>query len=151
MAQTVTEDIFIAATPDELYRVVADYERYPEFVPGVKGCRVTGRTRDHVDVELTVDLGVKTIRYVHRHLESPPRSVTWSLLQSDWMKVSNGSWALEAEGSGTRARYSVEVQVKKPALVPQVVVDRVSDELTRIRLPKILAAFKARTESPRKR
>jgi hypothetical protein len=40
----------------------------------------------------------------------------------------------------------VEIQVSRPPLVPQALVDRVSDELTRIQLPKTLDAFKARAE-----
>jgi hypothetical protein len=62
------------------------------------------------------------------------------------MKVSNGSWELAAEGDKTRATYSVEIQISRPPLVPQALVDRVSDELTRIQLPKTLEAFKARAE-----
>ena len=62
------------------------------------------------------------------------------------MKVSNGSWELAAEGGRTRARYSLEVQVAKPPLIPQMVVDRISDELTRVALPRTLEAFKKRAE-----
>ena len=62
------------------------------------------------------------------------------------MKVSNGSWDLIPEGGGTRACYTVEVQVAKPLLVPQALIDRVSDELTRSQLPRTLAAFKSRAE-----
>jgi len=62
------------------------------------------------------------------------------------MKISNGSWELSADGNRTRALYTVEVQVAKPPLVPQAFVDRVSDELTKVNLPRTLAAFKARAE-----
>jgi hypothetical protein len=62
------------------------------------------------------------------------------------MKVSNGSWELTEEKGRTRAVYSVEIQIARPPLVPQALVDRVSDELTRVQLPRTLDAFKARAE-----
>ena len=97
-------------------------------------------------VDFELDLGVKTIRYTLRHVEERPRRVSWSLVASDWMKVSNGSWELVPDGAQTRARYTVEIQVAKPALIPQALVDRVTDQLTRVQLPRTLEAFKGRAE-----
>jgi coenzyme Q-binding protein COQ10 len=145
MASTITREITIAVSPEKLFDVIADYGRYPEFVPSVKSCRPK-RTGSTVDVEFELDLGVKTIRYTLRHMEERPHKVAWSLLASDWMKVSNGSWELTPEGGQTRARYTVEIQIAKPMLIPQALVDRVADQLTRVQLPKTLEAFKARAE-----
>jgi len=141
----ITRDVLIAVPPERLFDVIADYARYPEFVPGVKACRPR-RSGAAVDVEYELDVGLKTIRYTLRHVEERPRKVSWSLLSGDWMKVSNGSWELSDEGGKTRARYTVEIQISKPPLVPQALVDRIGDELTRVQLPKTLEAFKARAE-----
>ncbi|HEX9291699.1 MAG TPA: SRPBCC family protein [Anaeromyxobacteraceae bacterium] len=141
----ITRDVLIAVPPERLFDVIADYARYPEFVPGVKACRPR-RSGTAVDVEYELDVGLKTIRYTLRHVEERPRKVSWSLLSGDWMKVSNGSWELSDEGGKTRARYTVEIQISKPPLVPQALVDRIGDELTRVQLPKTLEAFKARAE-----
>jgi ribosome-associated toxin RatA of RatAB toxin-antitoxin module len=144
MAQ-VTKQVLIEAPLERFYDLVVDYERYPEFVPGIRSCRVREvKGEKHVEYEL--DLGVKRIRYVLRMQEERPRRVSWSLVSGDMMKVSNGSWELAGDGPGTRAVYSVEIQISRPPLVPQAIVDRVSDELTRIQLPKTLDAFKARAE-----
>ncbi len=141
----ITRDVLIAVPPERLFDVIADYARYPEFVPGVKACRPR-RSGTAVDVEYELDVGLKTIRYTLRHVEERPRKVSWSLVSGDWMKVSNGSWELSDEGGKTRARYTVEIQISKPPLVPQALVDRIGDELTRVQLPKTLEAFKARAE-----
>jgi coenzyme Q-binding protein COQ10 len=142
----VTRDILVAVPPEKLFDVIARYDDYGDFVPGVKGCRVKARGPDGVDVEYQLDLGVKTIRYVLRHVEERPNKVSWSLVSGEWMKVSNGGWDLAPEGSGTRARYTVDIQIAKPPLVPQSLVDRIADELTRVQLPKTLEAFKVRAE-----
>jgi ribosome-associated toxin RatA of RatAB toxin-antitoxin module len=141
----VTKQVLIDTTVERFYDIVVDYERYPEFVPGIRACRVrSAKGEKHVEYEL--DLGIRRIKYVLRHEEQRPRRVTWSLVSGDMMKVSNGSWELSDEKGRTRALYSVEIQVSRPPLVPQALVDRVSDELTRIQLPKTLDAFKARAE-----
>jgi ribosome-associated toxin RatA of RatAB toxin-antitoxin module len=141
----VTKQVLIDAPVERLYEIIVDYERYPEFVPGIRACRVRAQKGEkHVEYEL--DLGVKRIRYVLRHDEQRPRRVAWSLVSGDMMKVSNGSWELTDEKGRTRAVYSVEIQIARPPLVPQALVDRVSDELTRVQLPRTLEAFKARAE-----
>ena len=144
----VSKELLIAAPPDRLFDVIIDYPRYPEFVPGIKACRVLpGKGERKVEYEL--DIGLKRIRYVLLHLEQRPTRVAWSLVSGDALKVSNGSWELTPEGNGTRARYSVDIQIAKPPLIPQVVIDKITDELTRVQLPGTLAAFKARAERPR--
>ena len=144
MAQ-VTKEVLIDVPVEAFYDLVVDYERYPEFVPGIRACRVKNGTGDK-QVEYELDLGVKRIRYILRMTERRPTRVAWSLVSGEMMKVSNGSWDLSAVGEKTRALYTVEIQISRPPLVPQVIVDRVSDELTRIQLPKTLDAFKARAE-----
>jgi len=141
----VTKQVLIEIPVERFYDLVVDYERYPEFVPGIKACRVRdGGAEKHVEYEL--DLGVKRLRYVLRMEEVRPRRVAWSLVSGDLMKVSNGSWELADENGRTRAHYSVEIQISRPPLVPQALIDRVSDELTKVQLPRTLEAFKARAE-----
>jgi ribosome-associated toxin RatA of RatAB toxin-antitoxin module len=141
----VTQEIVIGVPVERFYDIVVDYERYPEFVPGIRACRVRNGAGEK-QVEYELDLGVKRIRYVLRHNEHRPTRVAWSLVSGDMMKVSNGSWDLADVGGKTRALYTVEIQVTRPPLVPQALVDRVSDEMTRVQLPRTLAAFKARAE-----
>ncbi len=141
----VSKEVVIACTPDRLFDVLIDYPRYPEFVPGIRACRVLpGKGERHVEYEL--DLGLKRIKYVLRHVEERPTRVAWTLVTGDALKVSNGSWDLALEGSATRALYSVDIQISKPPLIPQAVIDKLTDEMTRVQLPKTLEAFKARAE-----
>jgi coenzyme Q-binding protein COQ10 len=144
----VTKEVLIEAPVEKVYDIVVDYPRYPEFVPGIRASRVREANGEkHVEYEL--DLGVRKVRYVLRMSETRPTRVSWSLVSGEMMKVSNGSWDLAADGGNTRALYTVEIQISRPPLVPQMIVDRVSDELTRIQLPKTLEAFKARAEGRR--
>ncbi|HVP66195.1 MAG TPA: SRPBCC family protein [Anaeromyxobacteraceae bacterium] len=147
MASRISREMVVRVPVDRFYDLVVDYERYPEFVPSVRGCKVVHVAKGHRDVEYRVDLGVRTIQYVLRHIEVRPEKVTWSLVKGDMMKVSSGAWELMPHAGNTLARYTVEVQVTKPPLIPQAVVDRVSDELTKVQLPRTLEAFRARAEA----
>jgi len=149
MASKVSKEMVVDVPLERFWEVVADYEAYSGFVPSVKRTRVVRTDKGVKDVEYEVDLGVKTIKYVLRHIEQSPARMTWSLVKGDMMKVSNGAWELSNHSGKTLARYTVEVQVSKPPLVPQAIVDRISDELTKVQLPKTLEAFKARAEKGR--
>src|SRR5574338_952114 len=144
MSHKLTREVVVDAPVERFFALVMDLARYPEFVPGVKGCwPKPPNANGTIDAEYEVDVGVKTIRYTLRHVPVPPTALTWSLVSGDWMKVVNGAWELAEMGGKTRARYSIEVQVAKPPLVPQSVVDRISDELSRVQLHRVLDAFKA--------
>ncbi|HSD22356.1 MAG TPA: SRPBCC family protein [Anaeromyxobacter sp.] len=143
----ISREIVIDVPIERFFDLVIDYPSYPEFVPGIHGCRVKAAGVGGKEVEYELDVGVKKIRYLLRHVEERPRRVVWSLVSGEWMKVSSGSWELEDAGGKTRARYTVDIQIAKPALVPQAIVDRVADELTRVQLPRTLDAFKRRAES----
>ena len=114
----------------------------------MRACRIRGGKGDK-QVEYELDLGIRRIKYVLRHDEQRPRRVAWSLVSGDMMKVSNGSWELADDGGRTRAIYSVEIQIARPPLVPQALVDRVSDELTKIQLPKTLDGVQGARGEPR--
>jgi len=141
----VSSEVLVAVTPEKFFEVIRDYDRYPEFVPTVKSCRAR-RGPAGVEVDYELDLGLKRIAYTLRLVEEPPHRVHWTLARGDWMKVSNGSWELSDAGGRTRAVYSVDIQIQKPPLVPQSLVDRISDELTRVQLPRMLEAFRKRAE-----
>ena len=141
-----TRELRIAAPIDCVWRVITDYERYPEFLPGVVACRVIGAAGGARHVEYEVDLAIRRVRYVLAHREEPPRRVTWSLVSGDLLARSDGSWELAEDAGSTLARYTVDVQIERPPLVPRFVVDRVADELTRVQLPLTLEAFRTRAE-----
>jgi ribosome-associated toxin RatA of RatAB toxin-antitoxin module len=149
MASKVSKEMVVDVPLERFWEVVADYEAYSGFVPSVKRTRVVRTDKGVKDVEYEVDLGVKTIKYTLRHLEHAPDKMTWSLVKGEMMKVSNGAWELSNHAGKTLARYTVEVQVQKPPLVPQSIMDRVSDELTKVQLPRTLDAFKAQAEKGR--
>jgi ribosome-associated toxin RatA of RatAB toxin-antitoxin module len=67
----VTREVVIDVPIEEFFAVVIDYPSYPEFVPGIRACKVKkDGPEKHVEYEL--DLGIKRVKYVRTG--SPGRS-----------------------------------------------------------------------------
>ncbi len=60
---------------EQVYRVVADVERYPEFVPGWRSVRILQRAGEVADVEQAIGLGALRFKFQSRAIFSAPSSV----------------------------------------------------------------------------
>ncbi len=82
-AQEVTVEI--AATPEECFAVIIDFERYPEWSSAVRRSRVLERDKAGIgrQVEFEIDLRIKTIRYVLQYEYRRPTQVTWTSVEGD--------------------------------------------------------------------
>lgn len=134
-----SQSIEILAPRDVVYGVIVDYDRYPEFVPRLKGIRIKGREPNVALVEMHVEM-MKDITYTLRIVENAPGGIRWSLVEGP-MKTNNGGWSLEDLGSGrTRATYNIDMDIG--FFVPKAMVDKMVSQS----LPANLAAFKKRSE-----
>jgi ribosome-associated toxin RatA of RatAB toxin-antitoxin module len=136
-----TRSIVINAPMERVFSVIADYAKYPEFLPEVKNVRTSRRQGTDLDVHYEVEV-LKKIRYTLRIKEEPPNRISWTFVEGELMRDNRGQWVLEAAGEGkTRATYSIEM--KLGPLVPKSIVNALVDSS----LPKMLEAFKKRSES----
>ena len=136
------KSIIINTSPDVLFQVITDYEKYPEFLKEVEKIEILSRTDARVRVRYTVSL-IKKVQYTIDLVETPSSSVRWSLVESGLMKSNVGGWKLKDLGNGsTEATYDVDV-VPKGLWVPKSIVNM----LTNKSLPSTLEAFKSRAEA----
>ncbi len=136
-----TRSIVINAPVDACFAVIADVERYPEFLPEVKKIKTSNRKGNEVDAQYEADFKVKIIKYTVRLKEEKPNKLSWTYVDGEFMKDNHGGWVLEAQGDQTKATYSITVEVSR--LVPNSVVTM----LTESQLPTLLENFKKRIES----
>jgi len=61
---------------EQLYRVVADVERYSEFLPGWRSVRVIQRDTDLLQVEQEIGLGPMSIRFRSSARAHPPTGLS---------------------------------------------------------------------------
>lgn len=106
MANAETTDVF-NCTPDEFFKIISEYAKYPDFLNEVKDCRVVKTEGNRKLVEYTVSI-VKDFKYMLWMTESPPNEISWEFASGDLFKTMKGFWKLQEEGGKCRATYAVE-------------------------------------------
>ncbi len=135
MAELTTEQLF-DGTVDEVFEGIRQYNRYPEYLPGVTKIDVLKAKKPGSTCQVRYELKlIKSFYYVLNMFEDKPGKIWWDLDDSNIMKVSNGSWSLTANGDKTKAVYAIDVAFG--GLVPQ----RVIDQITKANLPMMMKGF----------
>ena len=134
-----TRTIHINAPVERCFEVITNYEHYPEFLLAVKRVRTFDRSGPNVSVEYDADI-IKRITYSVRMFEEAPHRVSWTFIRGDFMKNNYGGWVLEPDGAGTKATYTVAVDLGP--LVPKALLR----PLVEVQLPTLLTSFKRRIE-----
>ncbi|MDP8225270.1 MAG: SRPBCC family protein [Candidatus Lernaella stagnicola] len=112
--ELITGGILIDRPVEEVFRVVTDFPRFPEYMPSVEDCKVLSTEGDIKDVAFKVKFKFVisfNVEYVLRNRLNPPHEMTWNLVSSKGNKIkrSYGSWKLIALDGGKRtaAFYTV--------------------------------------------
>ena len=144
----VAAAIRIKAPPEAIWKVLADCEHAPEFVPGLKRCRVLEHSADgsHAVIEHEVKYSwlMPTIRSVLRADYQQPVRVDFRRVDGD-MKDEEGSWRLERQADGQSTIVEYRLYVDPGFWIPQTLVRH----SLRVELPAALQALRVRVESAR--
>ena len=103
----------IDAPLEEVWKLVEDVEKAPEWQGGLKDIEAVERDGDGraVLVESASDAKVRTIKSTVRFSYDGPTRLSWTQVKGE-MKSVDGSWQLEDLGDGrTRATYALEVDM----------------------------------------
>ena len=136
----VSQSIEIKATPKKCYKVITDFESYPEFLSNVAAVAVAKKKANSCEVTYTIKV-IKDIHYTLKMKGTPDKKIQWSFVDGDYMKKNEGYWELEEIKKGvTQATYNIDV--KFGLLVPS----SVTKKLVGSSLPTMLKEFKKRIE-----
>ncbi|MBL8556349.1 MAG: SRPBCC family protein [Phenylobacterium sp.] len=108
-------------TPEQLFALVGDVERYPEFVPWITSMRTWNRRRtgegvDQVDAEAGVGFSFLKERFATRvHRDGAARQIDVNLLSGPFRKLTN-RWRFLPDGAGTRIEFDIDFQFKAKLL-----------------------------------
>lgn len=141
MAQA-SKTVTINVSPEKLFDVISDYEKYPEFLPEVKKVKVEGGQGSIKEVTYTVDIKAKVINYTLKHTAERPAKLSWTMVKGEMMKGNDGAWTLKAgpQPGTTEATYTIDLKLS--SLVPGFIERALAEQ----QLPGLLANFKARAE-----
>lgn len=145
---TIQNTLFIAASPDAVYAVARDVERFPDFMPDVQRISVLERSEDGsrqvVEWVGTVPAFRLTVKWTEEDLwDDAARTCRFRQVRGDFSAY-EGEWLFQSEGEGTRfvseVRYEMEIPTIGP-LIKGVVRKVMSDNVDRLQ-----AAIKRRAE-----
>ena len=136
-----SRSIVIDAPIEKVFQVITDYEKSGEYLTEVRSARVENRRGNECDVHYEVDV-IKRIKYAVHMKEEPPKRLSWTVLQGEFMRDNKGLWELEPDGP-TRTKCTYTIEMELGPLVPKTIVKA----LVETSLPKMLEATKKRAES----
>lgn len=115
-----------AFSPAELYRVAADIEHYPEFLPNCTATRIRERTDDEWLVDNVFRWGPVPLSFQTRAKMSPPHAIDIRCVNTLGLDFALG-WRFEATDGGTRVTFEMTLGLPSSyleALARGTVVDQ---------------------------
>ncbi len=102
-----------SATPADCFAVITDFDSYPRWSSAICAARVRERYPDGSvkQVQMELDMKIKTVRNVLEYRHEPPSRLAWSLVEGD-VKGVEGSYRFEeAEPGRTRMTCTQAVDI----------------------------------------
>ncbi|AMN46804.1 hypothetical protein ACG33_06765 [Steroidobacter denitrificans] len=112
----VTKSALVPYTPAQMYALVADIERYPQFVPWLDGARELERTQDFVVGCLEMRRAGLRERFTTRNTLTPPHEISLALVEGPFRTL-EGRWRFDAIGDrGTRVSLWIRFEFSNAML-----------------------------------
>ena len=141
---THAEQRVIAYTPAQIYELVADVERYPEFLPWCLAARVRRRHREDGAELIVADLviGFRMIRErftSHVRLDEAGRKIHVTYAEGPFKRMNN-HWAFMDHPDGCLIDFHVDFEFRSKLL--QMLMEALFHEAVR----RMVGAFEARAK-----
>lgn len=107
---------FSPYTPEQLYALVIDIEKYPEFLPWCKAARITERRSNHFIGELVISFNHMTESYKSKVMGNPQAHRIEVELVSGPFKNLYNHWHFEPHNGGTNIHFAVEFEFRSKIL-----------------------------------
>lgn len=145
---THSEQRRVPYRPDQMYALVSDIERYPEFLPWTAATRIRRRTpsedglSETVDADMVISFRVFRERFGSRVLLTPnERKIDVSYLDGPFSHMRNAWRFIENEDGSTMIDFHVDFAFKSWAL--QKLIGVVFDQA----MKRVVRAFEQRAEA----
>jgi ribosome-associated toxin RatA of RatAB toxin-antitoxin module len=108
--------IEIAARPEEIMAVIAEFADYPAWVDSITSAEVLSTEDGRAQtVQMVLDHPLVKDTYVLAY-DWQPTDVRWHLVEGCFLKAMDGSYALRPKGTVTAVTYTLAVDVNLPMI-----------------------------------
>ncbi|MEI6557332.1 MAG: type II toxin-antitoxin system RatA family toxin [Rhodospirillaceae bacterium] len=137
---THAEKKFLPYTPDQMFRLVADIERYPEFLPWCIGARVRRRDGSTTYADLMIGFKMVRERFTSRVVLVPPGRIDVNFAEGPFQYLAS-HWIFEAAPGGCLVDFFVDFEFKSKVL--QKIITALFSEAVR----RMVSAFESRAQT----
>ncbi len=140
-----TETRVLPYSPEQVFALVVDIEKYPEFLPGCRAVRIIERGADSFVGEVMVSFSHLTERYSSRVTPVAPTAnregrIEVALVEGPFKTLDN-HWRFVPHGDGCEIHLALEFEFKSKLL------DKMIGGMFERACSKMVAAFTARAEA----
>ncbi|MDX5377141.1 MAG: type II toxin-antitoxin system RatA family toxin [Halomonas sp.] len=96
----VNRSALVRHTPRDMFELVNDFERYPEFLPGCRRARLLERDESHLIGEMTLGRAGLEQSFTTRNDLIEPERIEMSLVSGPFKRL-RGRWLFLPMGEGT--------------------------------------------------
>ena len=129
--KNVHKSVLVAYSAEQMFALVTDVARYPEFLPWCDHARVISEGDDQMTAEVGLSIGGIKQAFVTRNTHVPGRSVTMELVDGPFSRL-DGVWHFHALGDvGSRVELDLHYDFSSRTLgmVVGPVFDRIASTL----------------------
>lgn len=120
----IENSVFIQASPDQVYAIARDIERFPDFMPDVRSITVLEASEDG-SRQVVEWVGVipsfkLTVKWTEEDLwNDAERTCRFSQVKGDFTRY-GGLWRFDADQGGTRFHSQVDYDLEIPTIGPLI-------------------------------
>ncbi|HZF17718.1 MAG TPA: type II toxin-antitoxin system RatA family toxin [Steroidobacteraceae bacterium] len=129
--KTVERSLLLPYSPGQMYALVNDVERYPQFLPGCAAARVVEADAAHMVAAVDIRKGPLHLSFTTRNRLEPDRRIDMELIDGSFRSL-RGAWRFDdIAGEGVRATLTLEYDFAARAakLLLEPVFDRVCQSI----------------------
>lgn len=132
--------------PKQVFDLVADIERYPEFLPWCKSARIIKKTKTYILAEISIYFAPFSYKYTSKVKFETPKTksstcgIKIELVEGPFDRLNN-TWEFKRDKGATIVKFAIEFQASSSVL--NKMLELMFDQAAH----KIITAFQARAEA----
>lgn len=132
-----TERQFLPYTPERLFDLVADIEKYPQFLPWCRAARIIERKENELLAELVISFAHLSESYISRVTLARPAAIDVVMVKGPFEYLVN-RWRFNGKEGGTEIDFFLDFKFRSKLL------DKMMGPVFGKAVDKMVGAFKAR-------
>jgi ribosome-associated toxin RatA of RatAB toxin-antitoxin module len=109
--KTVTKSVLLWYSPEEMYALVTDVARYPEFLPWCDRAAVLSQDDAGVTAEVGIAFSGIHQSFTTRNTHTPPGQVDMALVKGPFSNL-DGQWTFLPVGDGSERACKVQLSLR---------------------------------------